>query len=556
MGRDKEAPRGLTRRDIVAAGLAGSGAVLLGGPGAAVARGTGTPEHIRLTRWRRAHSGWWTSGPVRIPRGADTLGLRSLHGSARIRSTAPGGGPGAWTPLGHGHSERATDPVWVGDATTVELEVRHPRDLQLLLVDSGGPAPTTGGRGTAHAAKATPHLPHLYAGQPSIIARNAWATSACKPRAFPPGYGEVDVAIVHHTETTNVYSAAQSAAIVRGICLYHIRANGWNDIGYDFLIDRYGQVFEGRAGGFDEPVVGAHAGGFNASSTGVALIGSFVYGRPSPAALRALNRLLAFKMSLHGIPASGTTRVTSGGTVFSRYRAGRRVTLQRISGHRDVDTTACPGSALYRLLPSIRRGVARSARYVNALDLSPGATPWVAGQGGTVAGHLTTLRGAARPGRTVSVQQRVGATETTLATVTTGADGSWTAGLTLSSNATLRAVFSAHGSTRAVISRSVFLPVACAVSLSAPPAGLTGQPIPLSGSTNPPKASVTIVVTQLQPDGTAAEVTRFAVTSAGDGTYQASWTPTGPGTYRLTAITAADRTNAAGASAPVDVTVT
>ena len=70
-------------------------------------------------------------------------------------------------------------------------------------------------------------------------------------------------AVVHHTAGSNSYTAAQSAAIVRAIELYHVKGNGWNDIGYNFLVDKYGQVFEGRIGGIERNVVGAHAEGFN-----------------------------------------------------------------------------------------------------------------------------------------------------------------------------------------------------------------------------------------------------------------------------------------------------
>ena len=94
--------------------------------------------------------------------------------------------------------------------------------------------------------------------------------------AGTPAYADnVHVAIVHHTAGSNSYTAGQSAAIVRAIEIYHVKGNGWNDIGYNFLVDKYGQIFEGRYGGMTRAVIGAHAMGFNAGSTGVALIGNY-----------------------------------------------------------------------------------------------------------------------------------------------------------------------------------------------------------------------------------------------------------------------------------------
>src|SRR5581483_6979739 len=113
------------------------------------------------------------------------------------------------------------------------------------------------------------------AGSPQIVPRVEWDANEAIRRA-PPRYAKgVYFAVVHHTAGTNAYAPAASAAIVRGIELYHVRGNRWNDIGYNFLVDRYGQVFEGRAGGIDRNVIGAQAEGFNTGSVGVAVIGNY-----------------------------------------------------------------------------------------------------------------------------------------------------------------------------------------------------------------------------------------------------------------------------------------
>ena len=86
---------------------------------------------------------------------------------------------------------------------------------------------------------------------------------------------DVRFAIVHHTAGRNDYTRAEAAAIVKGIQLFHVQGNGWNDIGYNFLVDRFGTIYEGRFGGVDRNVVGAHALGFNTGSVGIALLGTY-----------------------------------------------------------------------------------------------------------------------------------------------------------------------------------------------------------------------------------------------------------------------------------------
>src|SRR5439155_231153 len=119
-----------------------------------------------------------------------------------------------------------------------------------------------------------------------------WSADESIRRAPPQFAASVNNAIVHHTAGTNSYSKSQSAAIVRGIEVYHVKGNGWNDIGYNALVDKYGQVFEGRYGGMDKNVVGAHAEGFNTGSVGVALIGTYQSAAPTTAEKTALADLL------------------------------------------------------------------------------------------------------------------------------------------------------------------------------------------------------------------------------------------------------------------------
>jgi flagellar hook assembly protein FlgD len=196
----------------------------------------------------------------------------------------------------------------------------------------------------------------LRAARPSIITRAQWGADESIVRA-PPYYADrVRFAVVHHTAGTNSYTASQSAAIVRGIQRYHVLANGWNDIGYNFLVDKYGQVFEGRGGGIDKNVVGAHAQGFNTGSTGVSVLGTYSSTKISSAARSALVKLLAWRLDVAHVDATSSLKWVSGGN--PQYPAGTVVSLKAIAGHRDTGPTSCPGAALYGQLPGIRTAVA------------------------------------------------------------------------------------------------------------------------------------------------------------------------------------------------------
>jgi hypothetical protein len=196
------------------------------------------------------------------------------------------------------------------------------------------------------------------ANSPQIVPRRAWGANERIRRSAPHYAPELKFAVVHHTAGSNSYSRAQSAAIVRSIQAYHVLGNGWDDIGYNFLVDKYGQVFEGRFGGIERPVIGAHALGFNRGSVGVALIGNYNSSTMTAAARSAVVRLLAWRLDIaHVDPLSVTTAVSTGNP---RFRAGTRVPTKVISGHRDVYPTSCPGTYVYGQLSNIRTAVAQT----------------------------------------------------------------------------------------------------------------------------------------------------------------------------------------------------
>lgn len=193
--------------------------------------------------------------------------------------------------------------------------------------------------------------------RPGIVTRKGWgADEKLRERQFL--YTKtVRAAFVHHTAESNNYSCAKTPAIIRGIYRYHVVSSKWRDIGYNFLIDKCGKIYEGRAGGVARAVMGAHTYGFNNDTTGIAVIGNFNKTQPSRTITDALAKLTAWKLGIHGVNAAGKVSLVSGGG--TKYRKGTRVTFNAISGHRDGYVTACPGAALYAKLPALRAQAAR-----------------------------------------------------------------------------------------------------------------------------------------------------------------------------------------------------
>ncbi|MFF5129802.1 peptidoglycan recognition protein [Streptomyces syringium] len=193
--------------------------------------------------------------------------------------------------------------------------------------------------------------------RPRIVTRAGWgADESIRERGFV--YTKtVRAAFVHHTASGNKYSCSQSASVIRGIYRYHVQSSGWRDMGYNFLVDKCGTIYEGRSGGVAKAVMGAHTLGFNSNSMGIAVLGTFASSTPPTAAVDAVARLTAWKLGLFGRnPLGSTTLVSAGGNLFKK---GTKVRLKVISGHRDGYATECPGDLLYKKLGKARSTAAR-----------------------------------------------------------------------------------------------------------------------------------------------------------------------------------------------------
>jgi hypothetical protein len=280
-------------------------------------------------------------------------------GTVQFRTHAVGGRWSAWKTAApeaedrpdRGSSERAGmsgwrlgNPWWVGASDRIEYRTRG-RVTRLRAWFVWSPA------------AGVPARKLQKADAPPIVPRSGWNADEKIRRAGPNYASTLRLALVHHTAGANGYTAAQAPSIVRAIQLYHVKGNGWNDIGYNFLVDRFGTVYEGRYGGIEKNVVGAHAEGFNTGSVGVAVLGEYSSLTVAAKARDSLAKLLAWRLDLAHLDPASTQSFISGGN--ARFGAGLPVFLRTVSGHRDTGFTDCPGTALYNLLTAIAGDVAR-----------------------------------------------------------------------------------------------------------------------------------------------------------------------------------------------------
>jgi hypothetical protein len=222
-------------------------------------------------------------------------------------------------------------------------------------VESPSATPTTS---TAPSPVTTTKAPAPVMGAlPPYVSRGAWKADESIVTGATQYTSSVKVLFVHHTAGTNDYSCTDSAAIVRGILAYHVQSQHWNDIGYNFLVDKCGKLFEGRRGGVDKPVLGAHTYGFNTDSAAVAVLGTYIKDRIPAVTQTVIAQVAAYKLGRYGFDPSTSARLTESAP-DGKFPKGTTVSFARISGHRDAVATECPGDALYAQLADIRTDAA------------------------------------------------------------------------------------------------------------------------------------------------------------------------------------------------------
>ncbi|HEV8175046.1 MAG TPA: N-acetylmuramoyl-L-alanine amidase [Actinoplanes sp.] len=406
-------------------------------------RGTATFGMLGIT---------WTD-PKAAPPGTVQVRTRAIATGAwsRWRSLDAGEGRGPDTGAEAKRAARGgTDPLWVGPSNGVAVRIVSPKGkvtkalpagLRLDLIDSsetahrgsggqgGGEvldpsvqpsdttspapatsesqpaatpstpvttepattAPATTAPATTAPTSAPPAAPAVMGPLPAYVSRAAWQADESLV-TDPPSYADsVKVLFVHHTAGTNDYSCADSPAIIRGILAYHVQSQHWSDIGYNFLVDKCGTLFEGRRGGVDKALIGAHTYGFNTGSAGIAVLGTYSSVRVPAVTQTVLAQVAAYKLGTYGFDPSTSAQLTEG-VADGKFPLNTVVTFNRVSGHRDGVATECPGSALYAQLADVR---SQASTIVYGLAAKPVS-------GGVLSGGTYYVRGTATLNWTVA----------------------------------------------------------------------------------------------------------------------------------------------------------
>jgi uncharacterized protein with LGFP repeats len=331
------------------------------------------------------------SAPVAAPVPFSLLGFSLPHGATlEVRTSPDGTAWGPWEEMerlgddaggpdpdgaedagaaaalaGRDDWRNHTEPLWVGPSRwfQVRLDGAELGDVRVHLIDTLGIDRSLLERAVDRFRSAAALLPERARAQvaaPHIVPRHEWGADEGWRRAEPSFAADLRGIVVHHTAGSNTYSREEAPAVVRAIYAYHARSLGWNDIGYNLLIDRFGTIYEGRAGGVDRAVIGAHTGGFNSETTVVGVMGTHTVDAAPEEALESTVQVIAWKAAIHGLDPLTWTTLHSRGS--ARHPRGQHVEVPVVSGHRTLAPTACPGDALYSRMQDLREAASERMR--------------------------------------------------------------------------------------------------------------------------------------------------------------------------------------------------
>ncbi|MFG2197040.1 peptidoglycan recognition protein [Streptomyces sp. NPDC048639] len=285
---------------------------------------------------------------------AGRSGHSGLPGGLRIELVDPGDDPEDEEPASEAPKGRNTLTPEESASSAVNAEFASMGATEITPLDKEETeAEASELTGSSGSAAARPYI----GPRPGIVTRAGWgADEKLREREFL--YTKtVKAAFVHHSATGNNYTCKQVPALLRSIYRFHVKSSGWRDFGYNFVVDKCGTIYEGRAGGVARPVMGAHTLGFNTDTMGIAVLGTYSKSNPPAAAVSGVAKLTAWKLGLFGANPRGKVTLVSGGS--NKYKKGARVSMNVISGHRDGFVTECPGALLYGKLGSTRSSSAK-----------------------------------------------------------------------------------------------------------------------------------------------------------------------------------------------------
>ncbi|MDK4258309.1 N-acetylmuramoyl-L-alanine amidase [Corynebacterium propinquum] len=334
---------------------------------------------------------------------AETAGAAESAGASQAttdgtNTTTPGTLPKAGLETSAGVIQPVADDVDLTDGAGAGADsgATGADDLNAVFVNGNAAA------GAGQAENAIEQTANLSVGMPSVVTRQGWgANESYRGNCGATGM-DYNALTLHHTAGSNNYDAASAAAQVLGAYQYHTQTLGWCDIGYHALVDKFGTIYEGRRGGLNEGVMGAHAGGYNQGTFGISMVGNYEIAPINEAIIQSVGQIAGWRAAQSGFDPSGTIQMTSGGSSYAKYPAGDTRTFQRFHGHRDVGATTCPGQHAVARWSDIRN--ATNKKYQQVAGLIAGNATGQSQSGNNHSGNSGNQSGTTNQNSTQSTQ--------------------------------------------------------------------------------------------------------------------------------------------------------
>ncbi len=297
-----------------------------------------------------------------------------------------------------------TEPLLTNSATGVEVRIDTPNGVEvaqpsMVLLDSptiksDASIPEPDGDVANFGPISTVAASTISAPMPAIISRSQWGADESLRRSGPKFASTIKAALIHHTASKSNYSPEEAPAQMRNLYTYFTKGLKYSDMAYNFIVDRFGRLYEGRGGGMDRAVVGGHTSGFNDQTFAISALGNFQTFAPNDPEIAAMvdsvSSLLAWKLSMnHRDPNGQTTLVSDSGAGTSQYKPGQTAIALVVGGHGNIGLTSCPGKYLEAQLPVIR---AAAGAKMGASMINPAAAPAKWGEAQPV--HIAAITNA------------------------------------------------------------------------------------------------------------------------------------------------------------------